>query len=535
MGNVLARQLEEAAAKLINTDDTESSEFYERIKDAFKDIFGLDLEQIPILGDLLEALDTAFGQVLDLFQGLVITPINSAIGAVKDWFTNLLGFRQTTTQEIADTQVAVTDVETRVVKIQEIFDVTSSRSLADGLDPTGESTFRYEKLERRKITGTSGGQGIPSHDHGAGTYRLADPFLPVTRSITLFGFVRQGLTQEKAQATWIAYKVGTVTDFRIQIHFMDRETGDVTRHFVSPNMSSELITSPNGQWMQIAFPGFTPEMGDIVGAEFAVDGSGTVMIAGIELLAPLALPGFRPYQIGAVKPNGNWWTSYTDDEMFTYASGLTPYVQFGSNVGQIGSKRNFRDDFERTGGMGSYWILRRLADATDDLQIVQVSGDVNYVRNPSSQLIGTWADAQYVQPLATDHVATSAEMMADNTSGVPSILILNGNGGFYSWVQCVIYRNKTRITTCVSRKAEGWTVRAEVGIGCGSTWSGMQFEYDPATRTYRVLKNGSAILSWADSGMLMPTGPGYRYPGFAIDHFSFESGPKVRRWRAWDI
>ena len=100
-----------------------------------------------ILDDLTEGLQTALGQVMDIFNGLVVTPISNAIQGVKDWFNNLLGFRSETAQDLQDVVEQTADIETRVIQIQEIFDVVSTRSLADGLDPTGESTFRYEQLQ----------------------------------------------------------------------------------------------------------------------------------------------------------------------------------------------------------------------------------------------------------------------------------------------------------------------------------------------------------------------------------------------------
>lgn len=494
-----------------------------------------------ILGDEPDDWDTLEELRDNLIPALIRLPLRilvlliGDIPIIGDAVENALAaWMKNTNVTAVDAKATAIDVEERVVKIQEIFDVTSTRSLADGLDPTGESTFRYEQLQRQSTSPntTGNGGGLPGHDHPIPILNVGLPFIPVTNAMTLLGWVRLAASKAKAQATWIAYKTGTVTDFRIAIKFMAAD-GSVTQHVMSPSMHNDLVTTTSGAWMQYAFTPFTPEMGDIVGFEFSMAGSGVVNIAGINLLAPLALPGFRPAQIGAVKPSGGISTTYTDADMFSWASGFTPYVQIGSDVGQIGIKRSFVDSFKRV-SMGPNWILRRLADATDDLEIVQTTGD-NYVRNPSSQGLETWADGQYVQPLATDHVATQCQMWGTNTTS-PSVLILNGNGGFSSWVQFAVWSDKVRIYTCASREAEGWTVRAEVGIGCDEdVWTTMRFEYDPTTRTYRGFKNDTQIISWVDTGMLMPTGSGYRYPGIAIDHYFFLSGPYIRRWAAWDV
>ena len=432
---------------------------------------------------------------------------------------------------------STTDIENRVTQIQQIFDVISSRSLADGLDPTGESTFRYEQLQRQSTNpNTSGsGGGFPGHDHSIPVLDVGLPFIPVTSAMTLFGWIRVGTSKSKAQATWIAYKTGAVTDFRVAIKLM-APNGSVTQHAVSASMHNDLVATSSGAWMQFAFPSLTPEMGNIVGFEFSMTGSGAVNIAGINLLAPLALPGFRPAQIGAVKPSGGISPSYTDAEMVSWASGFTPYVQIGSDVGQIGAKRSFVDNFNRATGMGPNWILRMLADKTKNLSIATgQTAEAKYVDNTANQLIETWADGQWVQPLATDDAATQCSMWGTNNTA-PSVLILNGNGGFSSWVQFAVWANKVRIYTCVSREADGWTSRAEVPIGCDqSVWTVMKFTYDSATRTYRGFKNGTLIISWVDSGNIMPTGPGFRYPGIAIDHFNFNTGPFIDNWSAWDV
>lgn len=470
--------------------------FNNAIRGFFDILFGF-LEDVPIIGDVIESIANAMN-------------VNKA----------------TAEQAVAD----VVDVETRIVKVQEIFSVISSRSMADGPDPTGESTFRYEKLELRSLTGTSGGQGVPSHDHNAGTYELEYPFVPLTQNMTMFGWVRQGLLEPKAQASWIAYKEGTVTDFRISIKRMAKD-GSVTEHFYSTSQHNGLVVSNKGAWMQVAFPPLTPEyMGDIIGAEFNMMGSGKVWIAGIYLLAPLALPGFRPAQIGAIKPlSGVNQTSYSDADMLSYASGTTPYVQFGSDVGQIGARRTFVDTFDGRGAnMGPNWILRALADATDNLEIASN----NYVINPSNQLIETWSDGQWIQPLSTDQQMVEMNFTNLNTN-TPVALYICGNGGFTEWIMLRIRSDEAVVYTCPSRDYTKWVVRATWNISALTSckWS---FRYDPATKAFIARRNDILIGSWIDSGNVVKHGEGYRYPGFAIDHFNFTSGGRALDFRAED-
>lgn len=48
------------------------------------------------VGGFVQDLWTGFGQLLDILAGAIVTPINAAIQAAKDWFAGLLGFRSNT-------------------------------------------------------------------------------------------------------------------------------------------------------------------------------------------------------------------------------------------------------------------------------------------------------------------------------------------------------------------------------------------------------------------------------------------------------
>src|SRR5699024_1810715 len=46
-------------------------------------------------------------QVIDIFNGLVVTPINDAIQGVIDWWNDLWGFRRDTTEAVQETENTV--------------------------------------------------------------------------------------------------------------------------------------------------------------------------------------------------------------------------------------------------------------------------------------------------------------------------------------------------------------------------------------------------------------------------------------------
>ncbi|AOE43727.1 minor tail protein [Gordonia phage Bantam] len=52
----------------------------------------------------LDMLQRVVNQVMDILNGLIVTPINNAVAGIKDWFAGLLGWRNNT-----DTAIAATD------------------------------------------------------------------------------------------------------------------------------------------------------------------------------------------------------------------------------------------------------------------------------------------------------------------------------------------------------------------------------------------------------------------------------------------
>ncbi|NDK91025.1 hypothetical protein GYA93_15745 [Gordonia desulfuricans] len=53
------------------------------------------------------SMSTMVNQIADIFNGLVVTPINSAVAGVLDWFTGLLGWKSTTTANVSANATAV--------------------------------------------------------------------------------------------------------------------------------------------------------------------------------------------------------------------------------------------------------------------------------------------------------------------------------------------------------------------------------------------------------------------------------------------
>ena len=54
-----------------------------------------------LIGLALPTIQSMVNQISDIFNGLIVTPINAAIQGVKDWFADLVGWRSTTTTNVS--------------------------------------------------------------------------------------------------------------------------------------------------------------------------------------------------------------------------------------------------------------------------------------------------------------------------------------------------------------------------------------------------------------------------------------------------
>lgn len=104
----LFRQLEEAAAQIPTKDDFgfEGDSMVDRIVNIIKAKTGIDLSDLlsnvaPWIEEGVATVRNIVNQVIDIFNGVIVTPINAAIGVMRDWFLGIFtpgsgGFAETT-------------------------------------------------------------------------------------------------------------------------------------------------------------------------------------------------------------------------------------------------------------------------------------------------------------------------------------------------------------------------------------------------------------------------------------------------------
>lgn len=509
----------------------------------------------PTLSQQLKAgLDNAISTVNSFVQNLLnailqgIRKVPVVGGTVADVISDLagLGDNVVAAQETADNaQMSAEVAQAQVITIQEVFAVRSNRPLWEGLDPTGESTFPYANLavpaaHTHSVTdnystassGSHGGHGGGSTAAGAHTHTVSGSAtalswgtseISVSSTMTPGGCIRIESPTEKKQVTFQARRSGAVSSFYVDVYIMNTD-GSFDLVHSSSNIAGDIFTVMT--WQQLEIPELLVELGDVVMIQFRANAN--AFVAGIQLPAPANAMGFRPLQIGVLRNTSDAPNPLTQSAADSAYSGYTPYIQIGSDVGQLNAPRNYYDNFNRT-VLGSTWATYTASTGGAALQISS-----NRVYNPSSQLLYQRSGGLYALPLMTDDIAIEFDLTG--TNGVPSGVVMCSDSAFNNFVMFSIDNDGAGIFTNTGSFSSGtYTDRG------GSATSGNNVRwravYTSADNTYRLYKDGSTtpLVSWTDSSNVITHGKGRRFCGIQIDHSSFVSGSPVDNWNAYDM
>ena len=92
-GTILQAQLADAVKDQIALrSDFQDDGIIGMIVDMIDQLFGIDLSAFfDVVDGILAPVQAVINQVIDIFNGLVVTPINAAIAGVADWFAGIVG------------------------------------------------------------------------------------------------------------------------------------------------------------------------------------------------------------------------------------------------------------------------------------------------------------------------------------------------------------------------------------------------------------------------------------------------------------
>ena len=182
-----------------------------------------------ILDSLTEALNTALGQVIDIFNGLIVTPINNAVQGVKDWFAGLLGWRSDIEEEIATNSEAI-------VRLEDIAAATTSTP-AYVADIQDMASCPRSDLVRWD------GNGNPKHP----------TFLPQTYAFSSTGRVyytpiivdRNGIVRKIRWIVGSDSSVFSIDDYRIALCVYNPTNGNIEKVWDSGNIKDAQANVAN--------------------------------------------------------------------------------------------------------------------------------------------------------------------------------------------------------------------------------------------------------------------------------------------------
>lgn len=453
---------------------------------------------------------SVLNQISDIFNGLVVTPINTAVQQIKDWWNNLWA-PQTAT-------VAQTVVNVKNAQSFQISAITSGYRNPAWVCryPVGDVAYPESQNSGLLVYDQAGSPAPPS---GANIpYRALPAAYVITQNQSRGGYIAISNTVVMDTVGFIVSWNGvalTANSIFMEV-FRENSDGSLTRIY-SFDITSSLVAGI--QYVERTLsPGLIANAGERYLVRLRnISSTGQIGLQGLDL-NPTSVKAAH-YTTSAAATNVS---SYSAADAATYSTGIFAWGLLASKSGTA-TDQLYSDDFNRS-ALGSLWFLQ----STTANQLGITANTAGYQ--------GTTAGTQrglYVRPTASDRMWVEGSLY-NNTlvvTGTQQGLILNANRDLSQMVALLVNNSSAKI---YSGPSGSLTQRATVSTLLNDVpW---QFYYNPATNTYTALKNGQSIgLSWLDSGNLMAHNANTRYGGLQLarDGSGFNSG-NIDSWLLQD-
>ncbi|QXO14261.1 minor tail protein [Mycobacterium phage Chaser] len=458
-------------------------------------------------------LNTAINQIGDVLVGTVVTPINSAISNVIDWFNSLLNFQDTTAaNQVNQQNFQIATLASGIKKQQ--WECRYSTAFVTFPEMFCDWGFALGGVTGAQSTGTA-------HTHTLNTDGLAALQLSILPAgYAVGGYI--GISDTTIVDT-LAMKMYKETSSAINNVYLEVFREDPTGALTvvgSVDVSGQLTTTSD--YVEAALPA-----GVIVnaGERYVVrmrNASTVGNRVGISVMKELV--GGRELSIRTETAADSNKTTYTPSEVLA-AQGLSVIMPWAMMAAKnlATTDQSFSDDFNRS-AMGGLWFLKSDTGTNQ----VGVSGG----RAAFSGLTDGNQNALYIRPTAGDKQWVEANLYETGiaASGAREGLLMHANRDLSQVVYLGVNLNSAKIYT---GPWNSLTERASVSTtGNDVLW---QMYFDPATAAYTVLKNGQASgLTWTDSGSVVAHGPNYRFGGLRISRSTFFNAGRVDNWTLKD-
>lgn len=472
---------------------------------------------------------TMLQQIADILNGLIVTPINSAVQGVKDWFAGLLGWQSSTTADVATATSNAASASSsaanaqstansaqgtadmaNTVAVYTTFNVTSNKPLYRSMDPTAEVSFDFQIL---------------ATDNGGAMNTVA-----ITQTVARFAKIRVGNDQIMNTMSYLAYKAGTVSAFYYDIYKFRNSDSGWDLLYSSPNLAPDLTTAPAKPQYLFSVPGLPFTATEKYAIQFRMNGSGTVYMAGKNFPTQF-VPGFEPEVLGASRDPSATPTPMiiTNAQMDTYNDAPVPYIEIGSNVGQVGIPRSWYVNFNNSDWNG--WVRQHYAANGQDLKIT--NGVVEYD--------GTTDGYQYAyfgSQTATDDM--EAQIYFNRSSAIRSAVgICHDNSGMGGLILAVdssgVYFSKQNSLGSFTQKAS-FSYTSGAGtykiryVSAGNYF--IAFKLNPIDNSWQAVTD-----PWYDTANEIQHGIGHRFGGIVMNRGFFQTGAGMDDFylRDWNV
>lgn len=479
-------------------------------------------------------------QIRDILAGLVVTPINSAVQAVKDWWSGIVGKTQNLTSggTISPTAVGSSTGGSNLGQdvVNTVNDLKNTwNKFWDGVHGSTGSTDKTADDVQAAATTVAGtatnavnaaqtATALATYAGGRALWESANPtidatmlesslgtgstptYFTISQTASAMGFVRTRVAQDKTIVQWIG-RGNSLTTAKLHVYRLNTTTGDATWVQTKNIVPGTLPTAAAfGRVIVQLDAAVHMEPGDVLALEVCVTG-------GNHDIAGLTIPWLTPDDSALPKGSGASRNSGTESAApTTIAAANVPY---GTKIPFIGAgipqaelpPPSYAYYFTDTFNSLAAWTALPGGN-------FQANGGyaTNPTANPSFLLYNNSSYSDKTSagfttaPIAVGTIAgfnngsyiryfTHAN--AACTQGVGFELASNGSTATprasIALVTLVGGVRTVRATTSVQ-----WTLETEKYF---------RISYDPATNTYST---NIAGLSWTDSGNEIQHGPDYR-------------------------
>ncbi|QGH79288.1 minor tail protein [Gordonia phage Sukkupi] len=463
-----------------------------------------------LLPTLSEALRTGVNNLQTFVQNIIDTILSAlrkvpVIGGILGDVEEDMG-RLATTAESANS-VAITS---RTLAQSTIYNIATNRPLWSGLDPTAEVSFPWAEL------GYSSTQVLSTQT--------------LTNTISRIAKVRCQVDQVMNTVAILASRSST-QQLNLNIYQFNKDDAKWVRIYTSPSPGFGALIGPalNRVTMKISEDGIAVNAGEMYAFEFIASG-GSITIASKNFpVAPI--PGVAPGAIGGSRnpTTVGDFTEISNALMESYNDTNTPYVEFGSDLGQLEIPRHYFVSFDNSSWQN--WIR----NTQHDSQLAIANGRVVY--GDAGTFDAGLKIAVFGSQTKGDVVAVQADLFDLKNSAFVALALAQTNETVTTLENnCVlaIYGNKAEIMT-------GGTVRATHAWTLSSGTYRLRRDIDEVTGIstfYGEFWNGTRwveLVNWPDSGSIVAEGPGRRFGAIGIRRALVNNGGEIDNFHLYDI